>query len=143
MNFNTCEMPHNKEEESYQQYLRLGGIINEQDCKSALERAQSATTFNKTFKGHAKDIARIANIELHNIEKEDILDPRVKLYVTLREDDKPEGSQNHHGQMGDKQLFVEALRMMGDTESVDKMIKAFPHIFKKNIPNKEIPEKAI
>jgi len=131
--------PNKKEEESYHQYRNLGGIINEQDYKSALTRAESVTTFDKTRKAQVEGIARFAKIELHNIEG--AIDPRIKLYETLRGDIRPEGVERYHGEMSDQRLFAEALRMLGDTKSLDKMIKAYPNISLGDY-QKEIKEEA-
>ena len=127
MNSNIFEIhPNKKEEESYHRYRKLGGIINEQDYKSALARAESATTFDKTLKAQAEGIARFAKIELHNIGG--VIDPRIKLYAILREDVRPEGVERHHDEMSDQRLFAEALRMLGDVESLEKMIEIYPNI---------------
>jgi len=128
MNSNIIEMNPNKEEGggAYNQYRELGGIINEQDYKSALTRAENAPTFDKTLKIQAEVIARFAKIELQNTE--DVIDPRIILYGILRNDVRPEGVEHHHDEMSDQRLFVEALRMLGDTESLNKMIEAYPNI---------------
>ena len=127
MNSNVFEIyPNKKEEESYHRYRKLGGIINEQDYKSALARAESVATFDKTRRTQAEGIARFAKIELHNVEG--VIDPRIKLYVILRGDVRPEGVKHHHDEMSDQRLFAEALRMLGDAESLDKMIEAYPNI---------------
>lgn len=111
---------------AYAIYRALGGIINEEDCKSALERAAKASpdTF-KAAKEQAIVIAKIAGIELDGRSA----DKRVILYGILRNDvaDNAE-TTHHHSQMGDQRLFAEALRMLGDAGSLKKLIAAFPNI---------------
>jgi len=117
--------PEGATESTYGQYAGLGGIINEKDYQSALERAQNTNERNEYLIAQTETIARAAGIELHN--SKDSLDPRTKLYGILRHDENPE-AQHHHSQMSDQRLFAEALRMLGDTESLEKLIKTHPHI---------------
>lgn len=115
-----------QENKSYRQYWESGGIINEKDYESVLTRARNTTTLDKTLIQQAENIAKFAGIELNNTE--DGIDQRIILYGILRSDVKPEEVKSHHSQMSDQGLFVEALRMQGDTESLDKMIRAYPNI---------------
>ena len=110
----------------YQQYRKLGGIINENDYDSALLRAKSATTLDKTRTAQAEHVARFAGIELHNAG--DVLDPITALYGILRADIRPEKVRHHHSQMCDQRLFAEALRMLGNVDALNKLIRAHPHI---------------
>ncbi len=133
-------------EHNYEQYKRLGGIINEKDYQSALDRAKNITTLERPDflrNGHsvsrAKDImildkelisqaetmARVAGITLRN--SEDALDPRTILYGILRRDTNP-GVEYHHSQMSDQRLFAEVLRMLGDADSLQKLIETHPNI---------------
>ncbi|OGN09569.1 MAG: hypothetical protein A3J46_02305 [Candidatus Yanofskybacteria bacterium RIFCSPHIGHO2_02_FULL_41_11] len=121
-----ADMQKTPEENNYQKYLALGGIINEADYNSALERIRSFHLLTKTLILQAENIAKYAEIELQNVE--DGPDPRVILYGILRSDIRPEGVEYHHSSMSDQKLFVEALRMLGDAESVGKMIKRYPNI---------------
>ena len=114
------------EKYNYQHYLELGGIINEDDYNSALTRAKGSISLNNAHRKQAESIARFLEIELHNTENTP--DRRIVLYGVLRGDIRPEGVKNHHDQMCDQQIFVEALRMLGDFESVEKAIKAYPNI---------------
>jgi len=112
---------------SYPRYKALGGIINEKDYKSALDRAQSmAALENKSLVLQAKMIAEESGIALHSLEIAS--DPRVILYGILRTEVNP-GEKYHHSQMGDQQLFAEALRMLEDEDSLKKLIEAHPNIF--------------
>ena len=108
--------------EAYSKYQELGGIINEEDCKNAWARAEKATAFIKSLIGQAKEIARYAGIILDN---SDGVDPKVKLYAVLRADNKPEDVKHHHSQMSDQRLFAEALRMLGDTDALNKLVDAY------------------
>lgn len=114
------------EKNNYQQYLELGGIINEKDYEDALTRAQKTATLDKARIRQAENIAKFAGIELHKTEGS--IDQRIILYGILRSDVRPEGIEHHHSQMSDQRIFVETLRMLGDAESLDKMIKKYPNI---------------
>lgn len=119
--------PDNMEDNNpYHQYSRLGGIINEKDYESALARAKNTTALDKAEVRQAERIANFSGIELHNAE--DTIDQRIILYGILRSDAKPEEIEHHHSQMSDQRLFAEALRMLGDIDSLNKLIKAYPNI---------------
>lgn len=124
---NTVDTP----EDSYARYLKSGGIINEKDYQKAIDRTLE-TTLNRhdpevrSRISQAEGIARHAGIRLNNLEK--ILDPRVLLYVLLRSDVRPKDVKYHHSQMSDQKIFGEVLRMYEDADSLDKLIKAYPHI---------------
>ncbi len=81
---------------------------------------------DKTWAAQAENIAKFAGIELHNTE--DAIDKRIALYAILRSDVKPKGVEHYHSDMSDQRLFAEVLRMLGDDESLDKMIVAYPNI---------------
>ena len=111
----------------YQQYQELGGIINENDYQNALDRAKSAVMLdNKALIAQAESIAGTSGITLYNVDG--ALDKRIILYGKLRTDTNP-GVEYHHSQMSDQQLFAEALRMLGDADSLKKIIEAYPNIF--------------
>ena len=115
-----------KENNCYERYQELGGIINEKDYESALARAKNTTTLDITLIKQLEFIAHIAGIELHNTK--DTIDQRTILYGILRTDTKPEGVKYHHSQMSDQRLFAEVLRMLGDVDSLNKLINAYPNI---------------
>lgn len=119
-------MQNTPEKKNYQHYLELGGIINEKDYDSAIEGVDDADKLSQSLKLQAEIIARTAGIELENTG--DSIDKRVVLYEILRSDTRPEGVKRHHDEMSDQRIFMEALRMLGDTESINKMIEAFPNI---------------
>ena len=108
--------------EAYNKYQELGGIINEKDCKSALTRAERTAEFGQSLLGQAENIAKHAGIVLDN---SDGVDTRVKLYAVLRADNKPENVKYHHSQMSDQRLFAEVLRMLGDTDALNKLVDAY------------------
>jgi len=121
-------------EVSYRRYLEWGGIINETDYRSAIDRMpgmcriimfESSSSMLSRVE-QVKGIARYSGFELS--DSEDTLDPRIVLYVILRGDIRPEGVKYHHDQMSDQRIFGEVLRMLGDTDSFDKLVKAHPHI---------------
>ena len=118
-----AEPDNAKEKISYQRYLNLGGNINEKDYESALKNAKDTTTLDKTLITNAKNIAKFAGIELHDTK--DNIDPRIILYGILRRDIQPKDVTHHHQQMSDQRIFAEALRMLGDVDSLKKVIKAY------------------
>ncbi|MDO8575060.1 MAG: hypothetical protein Q7R61_02180 [bacterium] len=113
-----------QKKDPYEQYQELGGIINREDYENALARAHdAATTPEKMLIGQAELMAEFAGIELHNTK--DAVDQRITLYEILRADSKPEEIKYHHSQMSDQRLFAEVLRMLGDTDSLNKLIGAY------------------
>jgi len=118
---------HHRTEEggTYDTYRKLGGIINEKDCLSTLKRAEKIAVFSEPLIRQAENIAAYAGIVLDNSSG---VDPKVKLYAVLRADNKPGGVEHHHSQMSDQRLFAEAIRMLGDVDSLNKMVTAYPNI---------------
>ena len=120
-------------ENNYQRYLGLGGIINENDYQSALDRMNNTRTLNgndpqvRNSILQAVEMARHAEVEL-NDSLETVPDPKIVLYVILRLDTKPKDVEYHHSQMSDQRIFGEVLRMLGDVDSFDKLVKAYPNI---------------
>jgi len=124
----------NKVESGYQSYLESGGIINEMDYQSAIDRMSgmrrvimfenSSSMLSRV--GQVREMARYSGIALS--DSGDTPDPRIVLYVILRGDTRPTGVKYHHDQMSDQRIFGEVLRMLGDTDSFDKLVKAHPHI---------------
>jgi len=121
-------------ETSYKRYLELGGIINEHDFRSAIGRMpgirrvimfENGSSIQSRV-GQVRGIAKYSGIELRDPEY--IPDPRIILYVILRGDTRPKGVKYHHDQMCDQRIFAEVLRMLGDKDSFDKLVKAHPHI---------------
>lgn len=127
----------NSFESNYEDYKKLGGIINQGDYERILGEAKNRKILdekNPEIRSTIKQgevIAEFAKIILNN--PEDNLDSKIVLYVLLRTDFQPEGKQNHHGQMSDQKLFGEAVRMTGDAAALNKLIAAYPNIFKHEI----------
>lgn len=110
-------------ESAYERYQKLGGIINEKDYGNALARVEETATLDKALIQQAEFIARFAGIELYNTK--DVLDRRVVLYGILRTNARPGDVKYHHSQMCDQRLFAEALRMLGDTDALNKLVDAY------------------
>lgn len=106
-------MHENQEEKtSYQKYQEAGGIINERDYNSAKEPSKQAEL-------QAKEMAKYAGLDLDDNDKS------IVLYGALRTDANLKKAEYHHSQMSDQSLFMEALRMSGDTDSANKLIEAY------------------
>ena len=115
----------------YRRYLELGGIINEKDYQSANDRMNSCTleTGSPRVRNSIKQVRVIAeHLGIELTGPGDILDPRIILYVILRSEVRPEDVKHHHSQMSDQRIFGEVLRMLGDEDSLDKLVKAHPNI---------------
>ena len=127
---NMKESFSSQDKNSYQHYMELGGIINEKDYQSALDRSKQTITLDKTSEVQVSEvsgIARFSRIALHN--SKDSLDPRVALYIILRSDFKSkEEVEYHHSDMIDQRIFAQVLRMLGDADSLKKLIEAYPNI---------------
>lgn len=115
----------NISEYNYEQYQSIGGIIDKKDYQSALNKARDTVALDKALILQAEGIADSAGITLLN--SEGVLDPRIILYGILRTDIKPE-NEYHHSQMSDQRLFAEALRMLEDVDSLQKLIETYPNI---------------
>ena len=117
---------------SYRHYLELGGIINETDYQNAIDRMHSTRMLERKDPQVRSSIMQVwimaeySGIRLNNLE--DVSDSRIVLYVILRGDVESDGVKYHHSQMSDQRIFGEVLRMLGDTDSFSKLVKAYPHI---------------
>src|SRR3989344_5550146 len=109
-----ADMQDNPEGKSYQRYLELGGIINEQDNNDVPD---------KNHIGQVRMMADVAGIGLLMRTE---TDPRVILYSILRSDIRPKDVEHHHSQMSDWRLFAEVLRMLEDMDAFNKL-KTFHH----------------
>lgn len=132
---NGQDVQDSPEKNTYKKYRELGGIINESDYNSALSRLETYIP-DKNQIQQVLNMTDFAGIEL---SPKPATDPIVKLYSILRNDVRPQGVKYHHDQMSDQQILVEALRMLEDAESADKMINKHPHIsFEYGSPEKTI-----
>lgn len=119
-------------ENGYQHYLGLGGIINEKDYQGAFDRMSNTHVLDRknphvrVLVVQVTAMARHAKITLS--DSEDAPDPKIVLYVILRSDIMSEGVKYHHSQMSDQRIFGEVLRILGDVDSLDKLIEAYPNI---------------
>jgi len=111
-----------KSERNYARYTALGGIINEKDHDSVIARAEKGVVENKTRRTNMDVTAQFSGIERTAVDK------AYPYYEILRTDERPAGVEYHHSSMSDQRLFAEALRMVGDTVSLEKLIAAHPHI---------------
>jgi len=111
---------------TYSRYTELGGIINETDYLSIRQRADAISIPDKLSTSQVNVIAGVAGIRLLSSGK--TLEPMTKLYMIMRADKKPEGVVYHHSQMTDQRLFAEALRILEDEKSLNKLIAAHRHI---------------
>lgn len=105
----------------------------DQNLESGAARApdssekESDKKIDEHFITRAEFIAKTSGIELENSNGK--LDPRVALYCVLRADTSRD-DPHHYNRMEDQRLFAEVLRMLGDTESLKKLMDAHPNIFR-------------
>jgi len=112
----------------YKEYQALGGIINEKDYASALAKMKENRTVDEVRTDEAKVMARAAGVELG---AEVARDPRVVLYDILQSDVNTSDPEYRDIRLSDQNFFAEALRMLGDKESLlnlRKFIDAHPYI---------------
>ncbi|KKU53091.1 MAG: hypothetical protein UX74_C0005G0025 [Parcubacteria group bacterium GW2011_GWA2_47_10b] len=120
--FGEITQPENAERNGYELYRGAGGIIDdENDYNSALEHAKNMKMINKHMIEQAGLISQISDIVLSPLQE--------ALYSVLREDTNL-AKKYHYNQKGDQFLFAEVLRMLGDTESLKKVMDAHPNIFR-------------
>ena len=116
---------------SYEQYRSAGGFLDETDYASVLARAKNKKTVNSHSLTQAGLMASVAGIELQDRGAQ--IDLRVVLYDVLNDVLRTATNRNpqkyHYSQMDDQSLFAEALRMLGDTEALEKFQAAHPNIF--------------
>lgn len=126
----TPEAP--KQINGYRHYQELSGRINQKDYKRILLKVEGAATPNAASIAQAEFIAKTAGIVLDN--ETGGVDKRVVLYGIMRNDPVPSDSErtgiynDHYTRMSDQQLFAEALRMVGDSDSLQKLISKHPNI---------------
>ena len=122
-----ADMQDNPDGKSYQRYLELGGIINEQDYNDALLRLKIAQdNYEMPDKNHIGQVRMMADVAGIGLLMRTETDPRVILYSILRSDIRPKDVEHHHSQMSDWRLFAEVLRMLEDMDAFNKL-KTFHH----------------
>jgi hypothetical protein len=113
---------------SFEKYQSAGGIINKKDYESALAQAKKIKGVDASRLAQVRIMAGASGIVLEDTGTE--IDPRVALYSVLRADINTDTKVGHqHNYLSDQRLFREVLLMLGDTESLGKLISAHPHIF--------------
>jgi len=114
---------------SYEKYQSAGGIINKTDYANALAQAKDKKSIDSNSLAQVQVMARRAGIVLQDRGTE--IDPRVALYAVLQADTNFLNSTPKERYLRDRDqfLFMEVLRMLGDTESLERFLKAHPHIF--------------
>ena len=107
---------------SYEKYRSVGGFLSEADFVNALALAKEKRTLDSHSLLQAEGMARAAGIVLEG--KKNGIDPRVALYDALhdilRANPGRDINRYHYRKLEDQSLFAEALRMLGDTESLAK-----------------------
>ena len=119
--------PRNESAENvykYKEYKALGGILDEMEYQDVLGRIDSSRNippYSPTSL-QAEVMAKFAGITLSP--------ETVALYGVLRNDVKPDpDTEEHYSTLNDQKLFAEALRMVGDKDSLATFIEKHPHIF--------------
>lgn len=129
MNYESVEN-HASPESTYRSYVELGGIINEKDYHAVMtswslgfldKKSLSVQNSVKQVEG----MVRYSGIFLG--DSEDALDQRVALYTILR-CGVLSGKNDQHIVMCDQRLFFEVLRILGDSDSLKKLVLAYPNV---------------
>lgn len=107
------DVQNTPEENNYQRYLNMGGIINEKDYGSAMAKAKETIEINETQRIQAENIAEHAGIELTH--PEGTLDKKLILYGVLQSIKPKEIGRS------DFRFFKETLRMLEDTNALNKL----------------------
>lgn len=109
--------------DNYERYKVLGGTISEEEYKNVLLRKTVGGTMRPERIEQARVIAQAADIPVR--------DEVVALYAILRGDTTPLAARGkeHHSKKNDPEVFREALRMVGDIDSIRKLETAYPAVF--------------
>lgn len=105
---------------NYEEYKALSGTLSQEEYWDVLKRAAEERNIFSKWSGHANSMARAAEITLSP--------ETVALYGILR-DEKPDPIKEHFSELSDQKLLAEALRIVGDTKSLEALIEKHPHIF--------------
>ena len=106
-----------QEKDRYELYLKLGGVSKRKNYRSALHEAETITPSESSMM-QAENMAQRAKIEL----QKDGIGHVVRLYAALRGNER-------YAQESDQKVFAEALRMLGDSDSLKKLTEANIEIF--------------
>jgi|GEM_PF-3164036 len=117
---------------SYEQYQESGGILEHAPFKKLLRKAEIDIQESKMCAAQVTAIAQAAKIDLDGAGN--LSNETVAVYKLLRTNAIADVYFiNHHRGMCDIQIFADALRIVQDDDSLEKLSRAFPHIsFGKN-----------
>ncbi|GEM_PF-2510364 len=108
----------------YKEYKALGGILDEMEYQDILGRIDSVrnTPLNSSTPLQAKSMASAAGITLSP--------ETIALYGVLRHYEEPNpDAKEHYSTLNDQKVLAEALRLVGDKDSLATFIETHPHIF--------------
>lgn len=111
-------LPFPKTYEGYKNLL--GGTLSQEEYEDVLKSAAEGRTFNLARTSQANFMAETSGITLSP--------ETVTVYGILR-DERPDPAKEYSG-MSDQKLLAEALRIVGDTDSLTTFIEKYPNIFK-------------
>jgi len=112
--------PAEEKESDYANYKTLGGILNQEDYQNVLMSIVENAPLNPAWSRHAHLMAKTAGITLSP--------ETVTIYGILR-GEKPDPRKEHFSEMSDHKLLAEALRIVGNTDSLITFVAKYPHIF--------------
>lgn len=124
---NAPHSPEGKNLLTYKGYRDCGGIINEADYTSALNRAKASGGVVTVFsENQLKSIAKQTGITL---EERAGIDPFV-LYGILRHDEAPPKDVPHHHGLHDNEVALETFRMLEDEQTATAIKNFTENIYK-------------
>ena len=108
--------------QDYAGYKTLGGVLSQEEYQNVRSHAADKEYIpsGSLWRGHANFMASTAGITLSP--------ETVTIYEILRSE-KPDPAKEHYSELGDQKLLAEALRIVGDKNSLDMFIEKLPHIF--------------
>lgn len=106
-------------EGGYMRYKELGGTNSESDYLAYLEMAYNTDTISGEQRKQLELLVKPTGIELG--DSEDSPDTKTKLYGILR-------SSPFFVNMSDHLVLAEALRILGDSDNLKKLVEIYPDI---------------